>query len=258
MKSSESPDRARRNGRRIALLIVIGMVVLPASATAGPVESIAQRTTLLTAAADQATNGAETAIRQTVEQSTARVAPIVRAATGPDPVRATVRAVSAPIGEVAPRTGAAVAAVADPPRDAAPSPGRAGGQPGGAGGIDRRADRQAGGASARSFASDAGVPTAATALPSPVTAIVLAERPRSDASSSTSAGGDDGDDRGFPPFGGDGGSNPLTGPVGIALLALGLLVALTLLVPRFTTRLLHMTPGHRRPVAFLVPIERPG
>ncbi len=90
------------------------------------------------------------------------------------------------------------------------------------------------------------------------TIATAAEQARSDASS-TSASGDGGLDIGQPPFGFDGGGNALGGPAGIALLALlGLIAAMLTLIPRFSTRLLHMSPARWGLVAFLVPIERPG
>jgi len=247
-----------RAGSSAALAIVVGVLALPASAVAGPVEDIAQRVTEpVGQSVDRA--GAAVPVRQVVERSTARVRPTVEAVTGSEPIRSTVQSVTTSVSRAAPRAEPAVAAAVAQVEPGAPdssSPIRHSvGHPN-AGAIDRHASRRSGGA--RGGTGD----TANSATPSPQTALdtiaSAAERARSDASS-TSASGDGGLDSGQPPFGFDGGGNALGGPAGIALLALlGLLAALLTLVPRFSTRLLHMSPARWGLMAFLVPIERPG
>ena len=78
------------------------------------------------------------------------------------------------------------------------------------------------------------------------------------AASSIALSGDDGGDGGHPLFGHGGGSNLFGGPGGMALIALGLLVALLTLIPRFSSRLLRTSSARWGAVAFHVPIERPG
>jgi hypothetical protein len=60
------------------------------------------------------------------------------------------------------------------------------------------------------------------------------------------------------PLGPGDGTSLLAGPAGVALLALGLLAAMLALVPRFCTGFLPTPPARWGPVAFLLPIERPG
>jgi hypothetical protein len=256
------PAASRRShaGSGIALALVAGVLILPASAAAGPVEDVAQRAAPLTAPVGQAvdrTDDAVPAVRQTVERSTAQIRPVVEAVTGPAPVRSTVRAVATSVGQAAPQTGPALATISERVESTvpgAPARGRqAVGRPD-ASGIDR-AGRRSGQASVGADPGEAGG-AASPASSALLDGLTAAERDRADASS-TSASGDDGIDIGQPPFG-VGGGNDLGGPAGIALLALGLLAAMLLLVPRFSSRLLHMSPARWGLVAFLVPIERPG
>jgi len=247
--------------------IVVGLLAAPTSAAAGPVEEVTQRAAELTAPVGQTVDQAGAvvpAVRETVERSVARVEPAVRAVTAARPIRSTVQAVTASVDRAAPQSGTTVAAVTErlspnAPTAAAPSQPTAGGRD--AGGIDRRASSRSG--RAQNGPSDPGAASGATLLPTPQTfldaaAVASAEQARSAASSTSAAGGDGGLDTDLPPFGIGGGDSLLGGPAGVALLALGLLAALLMLVPRFSTRLLHMSPSRWGAVAFLVPIERPG
>jgi hypothetical protein len=244
------------------------VLALPATAAAGPVEDVTQRAAELTVPVGQTVDRAGAvvpAVRETVEQSVARVEPAVRAVTGARPIRSTVQAVTASVDRAAPQSGPTVAAVTErlspsAPAAFAPSQPTAGRRD--VGGIDR-------GASSRSGRADngragPGAASGATLLPTSQTfldaaATASTEQARAAASSVSAAGDDGGLDSGQPPFEiGGGGDSLLGGPAGVALMALGLLAALLLLVPRFSTRLLHMSPSRWGPVAFLVPIERPG
>jgi hypothetical protein len=251
------------------LAIAVGLLAVPTSATAGPLEDVTQSATELTAPVGHTVDRASDAVpaaRETVEQSAALVKPTVEAVTGPRPIRSTVQAVTTSVDRAAPQTGPAVAAVAERletngPAAPAPSQPTAGRRD--AGGIDRQATTRSG--QARSSPSESGAASGATLPPTPLTFLDAAAATASTeqarlAASSTSAAGDDGGglDIGQPPFGIGGGDSLLGGPAGIALLALGLLAALLVLVPRFSTRLLQMSPARWGPVAFLVPIERPG
>lgn len=250
-----------RAGLGIALTIVVGALALPASAAAGPIEAAAQRAGQLTQPVDRAvdrTGDTAPAVRQTVEQAAARLAPTVRAVTGARPIRSTVQAVTTSVDRAAPGTGPGLTAVVRQLGSHAQDGGRyAAGRPD-AGGIDRRASRRSGPPQNRPLdpnAQTGGSPAPQVALD----ALASAEQLRSNASSTSASGDDGGFDIGQPPFGFDGGGNPLGGPAGIALLALlGLLAATLALIPRFSTRLLHMSPARWGLVAFLVPIERPG
>jgi hypothetical protein len=243
-------------------------LALPAAAAAGPVEDVTQRAAELTAPVGQTVDRASDAVpavRETVEQSVVRVEPAVRAVRGPRPIRSTVQAVTASVDRAAPRTGPAVAAVTErlsrPGVSTTPAPSQPTAGRRDAGGIDRRATTRSG--RAQNGPSESGATSGATLPPTPQTfldtaATASTEQARLAASSTSAAGDDGGLDVGQPPFGIGGGDSLLGGPAGIALLALGLLAGLLMLVPRISTRLLHMSPSRWGPVAFLVPIERPG
>lgn len=251
-------------GSRIALAVAVGVLVLPGAAAAGPVEDVAQSTAQVTEPVGQVvdrTSAAVPDIRQTVEQSVARVTPAVKAVTGAEPIRSTVQAVTASVDRAAPGTGTAVATVAGRLEQGSPtaaSPIRPSTERRDVGAIDRQASRRSG--RAHGGPSEASGATSAPATPQTFIAATTAstEQARSAASSASAAGDDGGLDFGQPPFGIGGGDSLLGGPAGIALLALGLLAGLLMLVPRFSTRLLHMSPARWGPVAFHVPIERPG
>ncbi|HYI79495.1 MAG TPA: hypothetical protein VEW67_01380 [Thermoleophilaceae bacterium] len=245
------------------LAIVAGLSAMPASAAAGPLEDVTQRAAELTAPAGQTVDRASDAVpavRETVERSAASVEPTVRAVTGARPIRSTVQAVTASVDRAAPQGGPTAAAVTErlspsAPTASAPRQPTAGGRE--VGGIDRQASSRSGGA--QDAPTDQGTANGATALSTPLTFHAAgAEQARSAASSTSAAGDDGGLDVGQPPFGIGGGDSLLGGPAGIALLALGLLAGLLMLVPRISTRLLHMSPSRWGAVAFLVPIERPG
>lgn len=253
--------------RPAVVAIVVGLLAVPTSAAAGPVEDVTQRAAELTDPVGQTVDragAAVPAVRETVERSVARVEPAVRAVTGAQPIRSTVQAVTASVERAAPQSGPTVAAVTErlspsAPTAAAPSQPTAGGRDGG--GIDRRASSRSGGVhNGPSGPSAASGAASAPATPQTFIAAATAstEQTRSAASSTSAAGDDGGLDFGQPPFGIGGGDSLLGGPAGIALLALGLLAGLLMLVPRFSTRLLHMSPSRWGPVAFHVPIERPG
>ncbi len=246
------------------MAVAVGVSVFPAAAAAGPVEDVAQSTAQLTEPVGQAVDRAGAAVpdvRQTVEQSVARVTPAVRAVTGAEPIRSTVQAVTASVDRAAPGTGTAVATVAGRLEQASPTaagPSHPSIERRDVGAIDRQASRRSG--RAHDGPSEFGYATLPASTPQTFIAAATAstEQTRS-ATSSTSAVGDDGGlDLGQPAFGVGGGDSLLGGPAGIALLALGLLAGLLMLVPRFSTRLLHMSPSRWGPVAFHVPIERPG
>jgi hypothetical protein len=248
-----------RAGSSAVLAVLVGVLALPASAAAGPVEDIAQRATEpVSQSIDRA--GALPAVRQVVERSTARVRPTVAAIAGSAPIRSTMQSVRTSVSRAAPQAEPAVATAVgrlDPAAPNSSSPSRyAGGHPG-AGGIDRHASRRSGGAqSGTENTANSGMPTSQPALDTIASATGQA---RSDASSTSASGGDGGLDIGQPPFGFDGGGSALGGPAGVTLLALlGLLAAMLTLIPRFSTRMLHMSPTRWGLVAFLVPIERPG
>lgn len=246
-------------GSSAALAIVVGLLALPASAVAGPVEDIAQHVTEPVGQSVDRADAAVPTVRQVVERSTARVRPTVEAVTGREPIRSAVQSVTTSVDRAAPQAEPAVAGAVGQLEPGAPngsSPSRhAVGHPD-AGGIDRRASRRSGGAQdGTGGLANTGVPLPRAALDTSASA---SEQARSDASS-TSASSDGGLDIGQPPFGFDGGGNALGGPAGIALMALlGLLAAMLTLIPRFSSRLLHMSPARWGLVAFLIPIERPG
>jgi hypothetical protein len=179
---------------------------------------------------------------------------------GSEPIRSAVQSVTTSVSRAAPQAEPAVAAAVEQLTPRAPSsstPSRyAVGHPGG-GEIDRHASRRSG----RPQGGTRNAADSATSLPqrTRATTASAAEQARSDASSTSASGDDGGLDIGQPPFGFDGGGNALGGPAGIALMALlGLLAAMLTLIPRFSTRLLHMSPARWGLAAFLVPIERPG
>jgi hypothetical protein len=240
--------------------MVLGVLALPANVAAGPVEDVVQRATEPVGQSVDRAGAALPAVRPAVERSTARIGPTVEAVTGSEPIRSTARSVTTSVSRVARQAEPAVAATVRQLAPSAPdssSPSRyAVGHPG-AGGIDRHASDRSGG-------PQSGIGNSANSATSPPQASLAqiasaAEQARSDASSTSASGDDGGLDIGQPPFGFDGGGNPLDGPAGIALMALlGLLAAVLTLIPRFSSRLLHMSPARWEPVAFLVPIERPG
>lgn len=248
--------------------MAVGVLALPATAAAGPVEDVAQSTAQLTEPVGQVverTGGAVPDVRQTVEQSVAQVAPTVKAVTGAEPIRSTVQAVTASVDRAAPGAAPALDTVARRLEQGSPPaavPSHPISERHDAGAIDRQASRRSG--RAHDGPSPLGGSAGGVGLPATTIQTFIAAAPASteqarSAASSTSAAGDDGGlDVGQPPFGIGGGGSLLGGPAGIALLALGLLAGLLMLVPRFSTRLLHMSPARWGPVAFLVPIERPG
>jgi hypothetical protein len=252
-----------RAGLGFALTIVVGAFASPAAAAAGPVEDVTERPGELTQPIDQAVEragGAVPGVRQPVEQTVARITPTVEAVTGARPIRSTVQAVTASVARVPPQATPASTTVdgrseSIDPAASSPSP-QATRRPD-AGWIDRHASRRSGRAQARPLGSEAPLDSIATpqdALNTPTSV----EQARSEASSTSAAGDDGGLDIGQPPFGFDGGGSMLGGPVGVALLALGLLTAMLMLVPRFFTRLLRMSAARWGPSAFLRPVERPG
>lgn len=242
------------------LAIVAGVLALPAGAAAGPIEDIGQGVTEPVSQSVDRAGDALPAVRQVVERSTAQTRPTVEAVTGSEPIRSTVRSVTTSVSRVAPQAQPAVTEAVGQLAPRAPessTPGRHAIGHSNAGGIDRHASRRSGGPqSGTGNAANSATPSPQTALDTNASA--AAEHARSNASS-TSASSDGGLDIGQPPFGFGGGGNALGGPAGIALLALlGLLAAMLTLIPRFSSRLLHMSPARWGLVAFLVPIERPG
>jgi hypothetical protein len=195
----------------------------------------------------------------------------VTAVTGAQPVRTTVAtlrgqvertttAAEPVVASVAGRaSGAATPAV--PGDGGSSSPIRRATAPAESGRIDRRAGRRTGAPAHDGRGSaPSQVADRATAAPTDLVATSAAttERLRSDASSATASGDDGQPTDDTPAFGHDGGERLLGGPAGIALVALGLLAALLTLVPRFSSRLLQLSPTRWGSAAFLVPIERPG
>jgi len=255
-----------RTGSSVALAIVVGVLALPAAAAAGPVEDVTQRAAQATEPVGQVvdrTRQAVPSVRETAEQSAARLEPTVKSVTGQQPIRSTVQAVTASVDRAAPQTGPALAEVTGRPESSVPTASTPSQPTVGrreVGGIDRQASRQSGRAKNRPSEPDTASNVALLPIPqAALETISSVEQARSDASSTFSSGDDGGFDTGQPPFGFDGGGNALGGPAGIALMALlGLLAAILALIPRFSTRLLHMSPARWGLVAFLVPIERPG
>ncbi len=247
-------------GSSFALAMVVGVLALPASAAAGTVEEIAERATEPVGQSVDRAGASLPAVRQVVERSTAQIRPSIETVAGSEPIRSAVQSLATSVSRAAPQAGPAVATTVGQLAPGAPdsdSPSRyATGHPD-AGGVDRNASRRSGRASdSAGNATDSAAPSSQAALD---TIAAAAEQARSDASSTSASGDDGGLDVGQPPFGFDGGGNPLGGPAGIALMALlGLLAAMLTLIPRFSSRLLHMTPARWGLVAFLVPIERPG
>jgi hypothetical protein len=261
-----APARRSRRGAVAATLIAIAA----SGAAAGPARADDPRPVAdaLKATAQVVTPVVGTAVER-VEAAVPVVAPVtgrmrttVEAVRAQAPVRSALETVRAPVGRATagaePAVRAAFAqtgAVTTSPGFGATRPVRDAAGPHAAGEIDRRASRRAG-ALAPSGVADALTMNRASD-PAPVAILLAAAERAESAASSTAARGDDGaPNGGFPPFGHDGGS-ALGGPAGIALLAIGLLAALLTLVPRFSSRLLHMSPARWGPAVFLVPIERP-
>jgi hypothetical protein len=276
--------RPRRSstGWRVLLATLLGCAAWPSGALAGPLEDAVQRTHEL---AQPATQAVETqvqavapAVAPTVEavRSTEPVRSVVQTVTADKPVRTAVERVAAtpavrsaidtvraPVAAVRPGVAPAATGSVDRVRRAAPAPASP------ARTVARKAPREAGrigGASTRA-GGDEPSPGALGALsafaagvtaPASLLATAASELPRT-AASSIATSGDDSGDGGQPLFGPNGGSDLLGGgPGGIALIALGLLLALLTLVPRFSSRLLHMSSTRWGSTAFHVRIERPG
>jgi len=246
------------SGSSVALAIVVGVLAMPASAAAGPVEDIVQRATEPVGQSVDRADAALPVVRRTVERSMAPIRPTVEAVAGREPIRTAVQSVTTSVSRAAPQASPAVAATVGQLESGAtdsPSPSVHGAGRPEAGGIDRHASRRSGHPHSTTNAANSAAVSSQTGLDTLASA---AEQARADASSA-SASSDGGLDIGQPPFGFDGGGNALGGPAGIALLALlGLLAAMVTLIPRFSTRLFHMSPARWGLVAFLVPIERPG
>jgi hypothetical protein len=183
----------------------------------------------------------------------------VRQVTSTEPVRSALDAARGPLAAV---TGAAAAprrvvaaAVSGAPAVTALDPGspRAGRDARPDGGIDRAATR---GGRLDPPTADASPLAGTTFAPLALVLDAAVRATRSDGgASSTARSGGDGDNGPLP---GPTGTDVFGGPGGIALLVLAILTGLLLLAPRWRSRLLQMSPGHRRSVALLSPIERPG
>jgi hypothetical protein len=261
----QSSARWRRYGAAASLATIAALAgSTPANATDGgpDADTLAKTLHATVPMAGAAVDQVETAV-PAAAPVTSRLRSGIAAAGSRTPVRSTVAAVRAPISEVAVRAQPAVAAVTQRADDLAPDQttagiGRPTFAPRAAGAIDRRASRDAG----RPTLAVAQVPelgaTPYLSASDGVALFAATEQARSNASSTTANGDDSGPDRDLPPLGHEGGSTLLGGPAGIALIALGLLAALLTLIPRFSSRLLRMSPARWGPVAFLVPIERPG
>lgn len=254
MRTAAQARTRLRATTAIFVALTAAILVLPAGAAAGPVEETVQHAAQTAAPVGDAVRDTAPAAREVVRRSVASAEPTVRAAT--EPVSATVAAVTGQAGRVVPGAGSAVSEIAGQPAGA-PSSGSH--KPTNAGAVDRHASRHAGGDSSTRNESRPGTTADVAPLPPPnvLASVATDEQPATYASSTTASDDDRDFDGGFP-LGGDGGASLLAGPAGLALLAIGLLAALIALAPRFTKRRLQMTPGHRRPSAFLLPIERPG
>jgi hypothetical protein len=176
------------------------------------------------------------------------------------PVRAAVDTLRGPVERAAAPVQPAVAAVVDRSsalQRAVSAPGRApvrdtvdrrGG------GVDRHASTRRGGDQGGSGSSLAADALGAATTPFQVGVAAIAEQARASASSTVGDGDDPLD--GLPLGPGDG-TSLLAGPAGIALLALGLLVAMLTVIPRFCSSFLPTPPARWGLVALRLPIERP-
>ncbi len=261
---------------------LLGALATPAGAVAAPLGDAAQLTRPAVQVVGEQVRAVAPDAGQTVEQSVAPVRSAVDAAETAEPVRSTLDAVkrsepvrstvdtvaaAGPVRAAVDAVGARVAPQATPAvavgeardesqRAAVRAPARE--RPSSAGGIDRATRRRGGpAAGVGEVVASSGFATAVLSPANLLGTIAAGELPRA-AASSIAASGDDGGDGGSPLFGHGGGSDALGGPGGLALIALGLLVALLTLIPRFSSRLLQTSPTRWGRAAFHVPVERPG